>query len=213
MTAVTMPTSPKSLGSSSRPKIIKEPRRTRKFAAWEQSLAKPPRIVFSLRSLIGNSRSPITLLLQHHFPTVKRLGIAAWGVAFHPPQTHQGKKSVLLEPVFAVLGLKGVHDVGDLPLVYFRFERYELARLSHVAVVLWNFILENQMVAKCIPGHICDQAMVLVSVLAVVSKDEVGGNVLFQFFKSRLYFGSQGRHKPIRESPERKSSQTGWGDE
>ena len=78
-----------------------------------------------------------------HLASVKSFGVAARSVAFHSPQPHQGQERIPLEPPLGKLRLEGAHEVTNLPFKHFRLEWYEHARLSHVSVILRNFVLQN----------------------------------------------------------------------
>src|ERR1035441_6774306 len=91
------------------------------------------------------------------------------------------------------LRLEGLHDVTHLLLANIHLQRHEHAGLSHVPVVFWNFILQNQMISKRVPGQLCEEPLVLMSVLSVVSKDNVRRDLLLQLFEHRLYFGTYNR--------------------
>src|SRR6266404_5891623 len=55
------------------------------------------------------------------------------------------------------------------------------------------------MVPKCVPGKFGDQSVILMCVLAVVSKDEVRGRQFLQVFEQLLDGGSLKRHEAIAE--------------
>ena len=66
---------------------------------------------------------------------------------------------------------------------------------------------KNQMVPKCVPGQIRNQAMVLVRIFAIVGEDEIGRNCLLQFLEDRFDLGSAIRHKAVPERFEDWSTQ------
>src|SRR6266853_923929 len=109
--------------------------------------------------------------LQHQFATEESLGITAESVAFHTPQSHEREKCLRLKPLLGALGLEGVHDQVDLFFADFGGERHENARLPHVAIIFGNFVFQNHMVAKSIPGQFCQHAVVLVSIVAIMGED------------------------------------------
>src|ERR1700733_1670961 len=85
-------------------------------------------------------------------PTIKGLGVTARGVAFHATQSHESKEGLRIEPVFTSLRLKGFHQKSDFRLADFLAKRYEDVWLTKVAIVLRDFILQDQMVAERVPG-------------------------------------------------------------
>src|SRR5260370_41063190 len=102
---------------------------------------------------------------------VERLGVTAGCVAFDSSQSHEGEKCILPKPTLAVLGAESVHDLGNFLLADPRLEWHKQIRPPQVAVVLWNFVFQNQMVAKRLPSQFRDRAVVLVRVFMV--KNEV----------------------------------------
>ena len=151
--AVTIPTSPKSLGSSNRANTIKDPIRSAKFVACEQTLAKPPRIARVFKSFIGGScfhrtDQPLARTLEgelgaglgqfqitklscgHRRPRRSHLGhcipslAIASGTRMSPVQTNAWS-----------VATGRVHDVADFSFVDMRFERHEKIGLSHVAII------------------------------------------------------------------------------
>src|SRR5258708_1186513 len=93
ITAVTMPTNPKSFGSSRRAMIMRDPVLRMRVATWEKILATPPRIALCLRSLI-------VVRSQNQLAGVEGFGVSALGIAFHAAQSHQGGEGALLKPAF-----------------------------------------------------------------------------------------------------------------
>src|SRR5271154_4587086 len=116
---------------------------------------------------------------------VKSFGISAGSVAFHPAQPHEREKSFLVKPTLGPLGLERIHNDLYLPLILLRLKWNKHVRPSHVAVVLRNFIFQNHMISKRIPGQLPNQTMILMSVPSVVREDEIGRNWL-QLLKSRF---------------------------
>ena len=55
--------------------------------------------------------------------------------------------------------------------------------MAEVAFVLGDLEFENAVVAERVPGKLCDRAMVLMFVVAVVAEDQVGLTELFQRFE------------------------------
>src|SRR5579863_1459697 len=137
---------------------------------------------------------------EDELTAVERLSVPAGSIAFHPAQSEKCEKSVLLEPMLATLGRESIHQIANLLLNDLGFKWHKDAGSSHVPVVLRNFILEDQVVSKRVPGELCQQPVVLMCVPAVMGKDQVGGNRL-QPLEGFLHFGTFERHKAIGESP------------
>src|SRR5262249_33792948 len=99
----------------------------------------------------------------------------------------------------AVLGLKGIHEITNLLLVHLWWERYEHAWLSQVSVVFWDLVLQNQVIPKGIPGQFRNQAVVLMRISAVMSKNHVWRDRLLQFFENCFDLGTYKRHEAVGE--------------
>jgi hypothetical protein len=69
--------------------------------------------------------------------------------------------------------------------------------IPQVAVVLGNLILQNQVVTEGIPGKISQQTVVLVQVLPVVRKDDIGRKTFFNGFKCLLHVGGHLGQKSV----------------
>jgi hypothetical protein len=91
---------------------------------------------------------------ERHLAAVESFRVAAGGVAFHPPQPHEGEKRVLSKPAFGVLGLERVYDVSGFLLTDVGLEWDKKARLPEVSIVLWDFIFQNEMIAKRVPSQL-----------------------------------------------------------
>ena len=124
------------------------------------------------------------LILQHELATIKSFGVSARGIAFHTAQSHQRLKRFGLKPTLSTLRLESIHDVSNFLLAHIGLKRHEDTRLSHVAVIFGDLVFENQMIPKRIPGQFRQEAMILVGIPAVVSKNEVRRNRLFSSSKT-----------------------------
>jgi len=72
---------------------------------------------------------------------------------------------------------------GNFGLGNFIFERDEGVRLGQVSIELGNFVFENQMIAKGVPGEIGKNAMILMPIIAEMSEDQVGLNETFELLE------------------------------
>src|SRR5713101_10079514 len=140
--------------------MLREPTRRRKSAPCAASLASPPRIVRSFRSFIEVSRSrpasfePVLskLASDGELVAVERFGVTAGRIAFHAPQSHQREEGFGLKPALVALRLEGFEDAVDLSLACLCIERHKHAGLAQIAVIFWDLILQNQVIAKGVPG-------------------------------------------------------------
>src|ERR1700733_50528 len=135
---------------------------------------------------------------QNKLVGVERLRVTTRSIALHPTQAHQRQKCFFPKPPFCTLGLEGIHNETDLFLILFRFEWDEHVWLPHIAVVLRNLILQDQVVTKSVPGQFRDQPMILMRIPTVVSKNEVRRDRL-QLLKHFLDFGAGKRHETVVE--------------
>ena len=78
---------------------------------------------------------------------------------------------------------KRVEDEPDFPLAMPAFQRHEEIRRAEIAIVLRNFELQNQMVAKRVPGQLRDEGVILMQVLAKMREDDVGRDLALEPFK------------------------------
>ena len=107
-----------------------------------------------------------TPTLQDEFPAVESFSVATRRIAFHTAEAHEGKKGFWLKPPLVMLGLENLHEVINLLPVDLLLERHKQAGLAHVAIVFWNLVLQNQMVAEGIPSKFRNKAVILVRILA-----------------------------------------------
>ena len=89
---------------------------------------------------------------QNQLSTVVRFGVARGRIALHSAQPHQGHEGALLKPALGPLGSKDAYEVLYLLLAQLQGERNIKIRLPDVPVVFWNFIFEDGVVTKRIPG-------------------------------------------------------------
>ena len=81
------------------------------------------------------------------------------------------------------LGLEVLQNSLDFLLAGRLIQMYEEIGGAQIAVILWNFILQDQVISKRIPGQLAHKAMILVQVVAAVGEDDVWGYILLKFFK------------------------------
>ena len=73
---------------------------------------------------------------------------------------------------------------------------------AQVAVVLGNLVLEDEMVAKRVPGELRCESVILVPIVAVVREDQVGGDDGFQVLEELLDVSSAVRKEAVSEVPD-----------
>jgi hypothetical protein len=105
------------------------------------------------------------------------------GARFHSPKTHQGEKGITVEPMLGALGEKEFLQIFHF-FVRQRFaDLHEAIRGTEVTVIFWNFVFQQQVIPECVPGQIRDQAMILMAIVAEMSKNQVGIYPRFKRFK------------------------------
>src|SRR5262245_23976247 len=124
---------------------------------------------------------------------VECLGEAAWRIAFHAAQAHQAAEGVGGEPGARPLRRKRLQQRTDLPVDHRLRQRHVQVRLTQIAVVLRDLVLEDQVVAKSVPGKLREDAMILVSILEAMRQDDIGVEVRFQHLEAILDFGPMPR--------------------
>src|SRR5271154_2019662 len=91
------------------------------------------------------------------------------------------------------------NDGAGLALAQGIVQFHEEIWRAEVAVVLWYLVLQDQMVAPCVPGQFADQTMILMEIVPVMSKDEVRRNLCLQFLKESFYLAPVVGQEPILE--------------
>src|SRR2546430_14041022 len=65
-------------------------------------------------------------------------------------------------------------------------ERHVPIGSPEIAVVLGDLVLENQMVAKRVPGQLGDETVILMVVTAIMREDDVGNRLTLERFEEVL---------------------------
>src|ERR1700722_6606055 len=103
-----------------------------------------------LNATVGPSQ--LSSASKYQLATVKSLGVSAGRIALHSTQTHQRLKCGIVEPVLALLRRERIHQMTNFHLCDFFSERHEYGGLPHVAVVFWNLVFQDEVIAEGIPG-------------------------------------------------------------
>lgn len=104
---------------------------------------------------------------------MKRLRIAGMAIAFHATQPRQRHKGIRGEPVLVTLTGKAVEQNLSLVFMICGGRLSVKVRGAQVAVIFWNFVFQNEMVAEGIPGQIADGPMILVPIFASMGEHNV----------------------------------------
>jgi hypothetical protein len=114
---------------------------------------------------------------------VEGLGVVARAVAFHAAKAHQAQKRFAFEPMFGTLRGEGLKKKVDFVFVQGRVERHKNVGAAQVAIVLGNFVFENEVIAKGVPGKFAEQAMVLMSIALPMREDQIGIDLRLHAFE------------------------------
>ncbi len=140
------------------------------------------------RALTDRTQVVSGKLTPNDFPTVKRLGEAAFGVTFDGAEAEERLERAGGEPwLFALRGKVCEQMIDFLAGAVFR-QRHEKVRRAEVAFVFRNFVFQNRVIAEGVPGELGDEAMVLMEIFAAVGKNEVGLHFALQADEGFLEF-------------------------
>ena len=127
------------------------------------------------------------------------LGITGRRPRFDTAQTHQAIEHVFGKPMLIPLCPEITHQPLHFPATNCIGQWHEKVRLVQVGVVLRNFVFQDQMVAKSIPGQFRNQTMVLMKVMPEMGEDQVRRKCFFQFLEALLHRSTAVGKKAIAE--------------
>src|SRR5688572_30124246 len=96
----------------------------------------------------------------------------------HPAKSHEPAKELVVEPVLAVLARIVVAENPKLLLDQRLAKRDEDVWRPETTLGLGDLVLEDEVVAKRVPGELAGEPVILVEIAAGVGEDEVRLNVL-----------------------------------
>ena len=83
------------------------------------------------------------------------------------------RESIFRKPVFICLSVEMAHQKAD----FFAIDRFiqvdKEVRYAKIAVIFRNFIFQDEVISKGIPGQLTDQTMVLMQIMPVMGEDDV----------------------------------------
>src|SRR5215469_2120744 len=125
-----------------------------------------------------NSRQCVSVrrteTLHDRLAAIKAFSKSAFGLCFHPPDSKNGAKRIFGKPWLAGLGVERTQNVRDLTLAKRLIETHEEIGCSPIAIVLRNFIFEDQVIPEGVPRQLRNQPVILMEIVAMVSEDEIG---------------------------------------
>ena len=73
--------------------------------------------------------------------------------------------------MLVALGLEESVELFGFAVASFFVQADVKVRASQIAVILRDFVFEDNMVTKCVPGEVGEDAMILMTIIAVMSED------------------------------------------
>jgi hypothetical protein len=116
---------------------------------------------------------------------------------------HQSLKGIRSEPLFVALRLKTCRQIFDFTVTRLLIEIHKKVGITKVAVVLENFVFENEVITPGIPGQPIDHSMILMEIVTGVGEYQIGGEGVFQTFKVFFDFHTFRREKTVAEVEDR----------
>src|SRR2546428_10915395 len=127
---------------------------------------------------------------EARFPAVEALCESYGSRALHTSNPGHRPEQVGREPWLGRLRREVFHEQSDLAIESGGGKRGEEIGRSEVAVIFRDLVLEDQLVTPGVPGELRYEAVVLVPIVAIVSEDEVRGELLFQRLELVFYRGA-----------------------
>ena len=104
---------------------------------------------------------------------MKCLRVPAWCSTLHSAKPQQSEESLFAEPVLCALRSENIDQRFALSVSSALAQGYIQVRPAQISVPFRNLVFENELVAEGVPGQVRDNSMVLVPVVARMSKDDV----------------------------------------
>src|SRR5580704_7660465 len=99
-------------------------------------------------------RHSITAPLYQRLPAVKSFRVSSFRVRFDPADSQQRTESVFGEPLLAGLRAKRSENVPNFCFAQRFVKPHKEIGRTEISVILRNLVLEDQMIAKCVPGQL-----------------------------------------------------------
>src|SRR5439155_19957792 len=110
--------------------------------------------------------------------------------------SHQTEEGIDTEPMLVSLAAKCLQHVPCLTFTRPPINRNKKVRRPEVAVILWYFVLEHQVISKRVPGEIRQHPVILMAVVPIVRQHDVWSVSPLQLFEDFLDVGIV-RKKPV----------------
>ena len=99
--------------------------------------------------------------------------------------------------MFIALGLKKGTKVIGLALAQLFFQTDVEIWAAHVAIIFWNFVFQYDVVTKGVPSEVGQNAMVLMTIVTVMSENQIRLDLFLQPFEELLDGLALGREKSV----------------
>ena len=104
---------------------------------------------------------------------MERFRVTARGSTLHSAKPQQSEESLLGEPVLCSLRSEHVDPRFALSVSGALAQRHVQVRSAQISIPFRNLVFENELVPESVPGQVGDHSVILVPVVARVSKDDV----------------------------------------
>src|SRR6202171_4906638 len=94
-----------------------------------------------------------------------------WSTCLCQPQPQQGQEADIQKPLLRCLRAEGLLKKGGLLPTRRFVQRRKCIGGTQISVVFGNFVFQDEVIAKRVPGQFIEQAMVLVQVMTIVGED------------------------------------------
>src|SRR5260221_8352983 len=103
---------------------------------------------------------------------MKTFGKSAQGIGLDAAKSLQRQEGLRAKPLLRSLRRKGLVNILRLAFAGLAIQSHKKIRRTQVAIVLRDFVFQDEMAAKRIPSQFGDQPMILVKIMPVVGRSE-----------------------------------------
>jgi hypothetical protein len=134
---------------------------------------------------------------KHNFSAIESFRVP--GCRFYASDAQDGLEAVAREPMFVALTFENAQEVVDFSRTGAIVKGHKQVGLSKIAIVLEDFVFENQVLAKSVPGQIGNDPVILMAVVAIMGEDKVRREAIFQVFEIFFNIGGYIGKKAVAE--------------
>src|SRR5229473_2282098 len=148
----------------------------------------------------GNSDAGAGSAFEQELVRVESLGISARSRRLDAADPHQAPHRFRREPAFPALRLERRQDMIHLRATRRFIQRHVAVGRGEIAVVLRDFVFEDQVVPKRVPGEVRNHSVILMPVPPIVGEHEIRGDLRLQVLEVLLDLAPQGREESSAEA-------------